>query len=872
MSFINICFSILIRPIELFLEMVFSLSLKLVSGYGPAIIVLSVIINTIILPLYRRADMIQEQENEKRQSLENRVKHIKKSFKGDERFLILQTYYRQNDYKPIYVLRGSFSLLLQIPFFIAGYHFLSNMQSLNGISFLFIRDLGSPDGLLNIGGISINIMPVLMTAINMLSAIIYTKGKPLSLKLQLYITAIIFLLLLYNSPSGLVLYWLCNNIYSCVKNYFSSDIKVKSKNNNLKKTKINNTNIFILSNVLSSAVIGILIPSSVIKSSPQEFMSAEYYINPLIYIVSAFLVAFGTFVVWFGIFHSVVNSKSKNVINELSAIFVICAITNYIFFGTGLGNISSLLQYDEGLSFSTGEYIINAAAMILIGIFIHYIIKIRPVIMKTIIVAGIITVGCFSGINIYLIESEVDTYYEFSLKNSSDVEIPLSKTGKNVIVLMLDRALGTQLPYIVEEKPELKKMFDGFTYYRNTLSYGAFTNFGAPVLYGGYEYTPERMNKRDDLSLEDKHNEALKVMPVLFDKEGYKVTVSDPMCAGYGIVPDLSIYEDYPDIKAFNSEYVFRNELKDDGGVNQIEYIRNRNFFCFSMVKIMPVICQNILYDNGKYNEIDAKLSKNNEDSMEINNSYIQTTDGLSKSEGFDYFSRVSYTVLENLSNITEIEKDSDNTFLMMSNSLTHEPCLLQEPDYIPSLYVDNTEYDKDLSERYNIDGVKMRMDNIEQVKHYHVNVAALLKVGEWLDHLKENGVYDNTRIIIIGDHGRNLDQFDLTLDDGLDVQWFMPLLMVKDFNEKGFKTSDEFMTQADVPTLAFKDLIEHPVNPFTGNEINNKDKYKDSQIVLFSDKYSIQENNGNTFLPGDWYSVKNNVYDLKNWEYIGHH
>ena len=79
-------------------------------------------------------------------------------------------------------------------------------------------------------------------------------------------------------------------------------------------------------------------------------------------------------------------------------------------------------------------------------------------------------------------------------------------------------------------------------------------------------------------------------------------------------------------------------------------------------------------------------------------------------------------------------------------------------------------------------------------------------------------------------------------------------------------------MTQADVPTLAFKNLIDNPVNPFTDNEVNNTEKYKDYQSVLFSKYLSIDENNGNTFLPGDWYAVKNNVYDLNNWEYIGHH
>ncbi|MBQ6398631.1 MAG: hypothetical protein IJI21_00765 [Clostridia bacterium] len=43
-------------------------------------------------------------------------------------------------------------------------------------------------------------------------------------------------------------------------------------------------------------------------------------------------------------------------------------------------------------------------------------------------------------------------------------------------------------------------------------------------------------------------------------------------------------------------------------------------------------------------------------------------------------------------------------------------------------------------------------------------------------------------------------------------------LLLVKDFNEKGpFRISGDFMTNADLPTLAFRGLVEAPVNPFTG-------------------------------------------------------
>lgn len=46
---------------------------------------------------------------------------------------------------------------------------------------------------------------------------------------------------------------------------------------------------------------------------------------------------------------------------------------------------------------------------------------------------------------------------------------------------MLDRAMGQYVPYIFNEKPELKEQFSGFTYYSNVISFGGQTNFGAPA-------------------------------------------------------------------------------------------------------------------------------------------------------------------------------------------------------------------------------------------------------------------------------------------------------------------------------------------------------------------------------------------------------
>jgi ABC-type polysaccharide transport system permease subunit len=123
----------------------------------------------------------------------------------------------------LYALKGTLSLLLQIPFFMAAYHFLSHLQILSGAAFGPIRDLAAEDGLTRIGSAQINLLPILMTAINGVSSAIYTKGFTLKQKLQPYVLAAVFLVLLYRSPSGLVLYWTMNNVCSLGKNIFMND-------------------------------------------------------------------------------------------------------------------------------------------------------------------------------------------------------------------------------------------------------------------------------------------------------------------------------------------------------------------------------------------------------------------------------------------------------------------------------------------------------------------------------------------------------------------------------------------------------------------------------------------------------------------------
>ena len=92
---------------------------------------------------------------------------------------------------------------------------------------------------------------------------------------------------------------------------------------------------------------------------------------------------------------------------------------------------------------------------------------------------------------------------------------------------------------------------------------------------------------------------------------------------------------------------------------------------------------------------------------------------------------------------------------------------------------------------------------------------------------------------------------------------------MVKDFNSEGFTVSDEFMTNADVPTLATQDIISNPVNPFTGKPINSDEKYAHDQLIIVSTDWRLDNyTDSNTFLPSRWASVSKDLRDQKNWAY----
>lgn len=202
-------YNLIIMPIESIVDWTFLLISGRMASIGiiGAIVGVSLVINFLALPLYIIADQLQEKERQLSRKLDYRVKRIKKAFSGDEQFMMLQTYYRQNNYHPLYVLRSSLSILIEIPFFIAAYHYLSNCPTLHNVSWWIFSDLGKPDALFSIRlfnkSLPVNVLPIVMTAINVISGAIYTKGGTAREKIQLYCITTLFLILLYNSTERL---------------------------------------------------------------------------------------------------------------------------------------------------------------------------------------------------------------------------------------------------------------------------------------------------------------------------------------------------------------------------------------------------------------------------------------------------------------------------------------------------------------------------------------------------------------------------------------------------------------------------------------------------------------------------------------------
>ena len=80
------------------------------------------------------------------------------------------------------------------------------------------------------------------------------------------------------------------------------------------------------------------------------------------------------------------------------------------------------------------------------------------------------------------------------LPDYNDRLFGFSKTGENIVVVMMDAFTGTHMERILQAEPELKRDLDGFVWYPDTLAAGPSTNTGIASVLCGYDCTPLAIN------------------------------------------------------------------------------------------------------------------------------------------------------------------------------------------------------------------------------------------------------------------------------------------------------------------------------------------------------------------------------------------
>jgi YidC/Oxa1 family membrane protein insertase len=215
-------FDILAKPCLWLMNFIYD---HVVPNYGIAIIILTLITKVILWPLGTKSYKSMS-EMKKLQPL---VQQLKEKYKNDRKKLNEETMALYRTYK-INPLGGCLPMVVQIPVFIALYRMLYEAIELRHAPFfLWINDLSAPDRLLRFG-FSIPFMeppygiPVL-TLVMGASMFLQQKMSPpmgdtAQAKMMLFMP-IIFTVIFINFSSGLVLYWLTNNLVSIAQQFYT---------------------------------------------------------------------------------------------------------------------------------------------------------------------------------------------------------------------------------------------------------------------------------------------------------------------------------------------------------------------------------------------------------------------------------------------------------------------------------------------------------------------------------------------------------------------------------------------------------------------------------------------------------------------------
>jgi len=199
---------------------------KLIPNYGIAIILVTLVVKVIMFPLTKKGS----ESTLRMQALAPKIKEIQTKYKDNPQKMNAEmaVFYKKEGYNP---LSGCLPMIIQIPIFFAMYNLFNSHFDLRGAEFIpvWIPDLSVPEAIYNfpnnfklplLGWTAIRLLPFIYVG----SQLLYGKATQTpdqkgntQMKLMLYAMPVVFFFILYDVPSGLLLYWIMSNVLTMVQ-------------------------------------------------------------------------------------------------------------------------------------------------------------------------------------------------------------------------------------------------------------------------------------------------------------------------------------------------------------------------------------------------------------------------------------------------------------------------------------------------------------------------------------------------------------------------------------------------------------------------------------------------------------------------------
>ncbi|MCF7800683.1 MAG: membrane protein insertase YidC [Candidatus Marinimicrobia bacterium] len=192
---------------------------SVIPNYGIVLIIFGILVKILLWPLTKTSF----QSSRNMQSLQPAVAELKEKYKGDPKRLNAETMklYKESGANP---MGGCLPMLIQFPILIAMFNlFRSTIQlrdaAFKGLEF-WIPDLSLPDTIAHVGGIPINILPIVMAVTMFLQQKLMSPAGGATnsqMKSMSYVMTFVFFFIFYNFPSGLNIYYALFNILSILQ-------------------------------------------------------------------------------------------------------------------------------------------------------------------------------------------------------------------------------------------------------------------------------------------------------------------------------------------------------------------------------------------------------------------------------------------------------------------------------------------------------------------------------------------------------------------------------------------------------------------------------------------------------------------------------